>query len=64
MDGNYDVIKLITNIFILSRSGVVNFSGIIKIAINLTKATFKDSRKATLNRNYVLKYKFYLFFQI
>ena len=45
MDSNYDVIILISNIFILRTLRVTNFADIIKAAIMLIKTTFIDSKK-------------------
>ena len=55
MDSNYDVIILISNIFILRTLRVTNFADIIKATTMFIKTTFIDSKKVKRISNYVLK---------
>ena len=45
------------------KSGVANFTAIIKIAIIMIKTTSKDSMKVKRIRKNVLSYNFYMYFQ-
>ena len=49
---------------ILRRLGVAIFAGIIKIVTLFIKTTHKDSRKIKRIRNYVSKWRLYLYFLI
>ena len=49
MDRNYDVISFISKYF-YSSLGVANFADIMKIAMMLIKAAFKDSIKVKIIR--------------
>ena len=44
--------------------GIANIADILKIALMLIKATFKDWLKIKRIRNYALKHDFYLYFPI
>ena len=61
MDRNHDVKTFTSKYLYLEKAGVANFADIIKIATMFIKSIFKDSKKVTRIRNYILKGNLYLF---
>ena len=64
MDRNYDVIILISNIFILITFRINNFADIIKAGTMFITTTFIDSKKVKRIGSYVLTCNLYLYFLI
>ena len=54
---------LYENVFILIRTAVADFAGIIKIP-TIIKKTFRDSKIVIRIRNYVFKRNLYLYFLV
>ena len=62
MDSNYDVIIFFQQTFILRRLVATIFADIIKIVTMFIKTILKDSGKVRRIRNYVSKWKLYIYY--